>query len=499
MEKSRADQAVDVQRWVQAVWVALALLLIARLVTMAWIPLMDTTEARYGEIGRKMVTLGDWITPWHEMGVPFWGKPVLSFWLTAASFKLLGIHEFAARLPHLMCSLGAMLCVWNVVRRHGPAVATIAAALMGGSLLFFLGGAAVMTDEAMVLGITMATCSTWLAMASDDEAQRHRHRWLAFVGAAIGVMAKGPLTLVLIGTPLFLWALWCGRWRALWQALPWIRGLLLMAALTVPWFWLAERKTPGFIEYFIVGEHFHRFVTPGWSGDLYGNAHHHVKGTIWAYAAGALAPWTLLVPLLWIWQRWKGSPQRPAEVPALSSEPASVPWRLTLREERRLALLWGLVPLVFFTASSNIIWTYVLPAIPGLAWWVAGWMGRAPQQGLRWSLAGVVLSTVLLGVGVVVAKNVGRYDRGSAQGLVRAQPPSRGSCRSRSWSFWEGGPSRPTTTRQDAPCGLTIFRRWLRSGPLRDAVWHCTKRTVQPLSAPGCRCRKTWVFIMSDS
>lgn len=422
------------QSLLRAIWLVIGVLLLTRLALIAWIPLMDTTEGRYGEIGRKMVATGDWITPWHEHGVPFLGKPPLSFWITALSFKLLGIHEFAARLPHLLCSVATVACVWNAARAQGAAVAAIASALMAASLLFYMGGAAVMTDPALVLGITVATCSTWLAMASDDAAQRARHRWLAFVGVAIGILAKGPLTLVLIGTPVFLWVLWCGRWTALWQALPWARGLALTAALVLPWFVLAEQKTPGFIEYFIVGEHFHRFVTPGWDGDLYGNAHHRPKGMIWAYAAGALVPWTALVPLLWVWRRRSagregGQGTQPVvrstdstgmNAAGVAATGSTGPWALTRREQARLAMLWGLVPLLFFTVSSNIIWTYVMPAIPGLAWWGALWMGDRPVQGLRWALAGAVLAAVTMVGGAWVAEHKGRYARGSAKWLVQA-------------------------------------------------------------------------------
>src|SRR5690606_22195895 len=76
--------------------------LIARLATMAALPLMDTTEARYALSALKMAAMGDWVTPWADDGVPFWGKPPLSFWLTAASFRLFGVSEFTARLPHFI-------------------------------------------------------------------------------------------------------------------------------------------------------------------------------------------------------------------------------------------------------------------------------------------------------------------------------------------------------------------------------------------------------------
>ena len=63
------------------------------------LPLMDKTEARYGEVARLMAETGNWIVPQIDYGVPFWAKPPLSTWLSAASVKLLGTSEFALRLP----------------------------------------------------------------------------------------------------------------------------------------------------------------------------------------------------------------------------------------------------------------------------------------------------------------------------------------------------------------------------------------------------------------
>lgn len=401
------------RRWLRVLWSMVLLLLATRLVTMAWIPLMDTTEGRYGEIGRKMATLDDWITPWHDHGVPFWGKPPLSFWLTAGSFKLLAFNEFTARLPHFLCGVLTAMCVWNAARVRASDEGAITVAILAGALLFHVSTGAVMTDPAMVLGTTMAQCSVWLALAGQTAAQRARHGWLAFIGGAIGVLAKGPLALILIGAPLFLWMLWCSRWRTVWQALPWVRGSLLMASLVLPWFVLAELKTPGFINYFIVGEHFHRFVTPGWGGDLYGNAHERPKGTIWLYAFGAMLPWTVLLPLLAV-RRW----MRKTQADHQSTFQALGPWRIEDRETERLVALQALAPLLFFTASSNIIWTYVLPAMPALAWWAARWLGRQSLQGLRWTALGTLATWVALTSGLLVAEKNERFERGSGRSMV---------------------------------------------------------------------------------
>jgi 4-amino-4-deoxy-L-arabinose transferase-like glycosyltransferase len=91
---------------VKSVLWLLASVLLARLALSALIPFMDTTEPRYAEIARIMAQSNDWITPWFNNGVPFWGKPPLSFWAQALSFKLFGVNEFAGRLPSWLANLG---------------------------------------------------------------------------------------------------------------------------------------------------------------------------------------------------------------------------------------------------------------------------------------------------------------------------------------------------------------------------------------------------------
>lgn len=335
----------------------LGLVLLSRLGLSALVPFMDTTEPRYAEIARLMAVSGDWITPWFREGVPFWGKPPLSFWAQALSFRWLGISEFAGRLPSWLANLAIVILVMRTraafLPDSGSALfshETVWAALIYSTMLLgFLSAGTVMTDSFLALGTTLALGSVLIRLQGGNATWG----WLLFVGLAIGLLAKGPLTLVLTGVPIAAWVIVHQQWRALRQNFPWIRGTGLMLALTVPWYVLAEIKTPGFLDYFIVGEHFKRFLISDWNGDLYGNAHEFPRGTIWIHLILASFPWGLIGAVACIRRYHRGS--------RLLHH-----WQGTQKGITGLVLMSALTPAVFFSLSGNILWTYVLPGLPFL-------------------------------------------------------------------------------------------------------------------------------------
>lgn len=394
--------SIALRRWLWAVLIALGLL---RFFSLDLYPLADTTEARYGEIARLMAVSGDWITPQISAGVPFWGKPPLSTWLAAAAMKLFGINEFAARLPSFLLSLLVMALVWSLAaRQHGRASALAAAVVLASSALFFVASGAVMTDPALLFGTTLCMVAFRQAFTLPGRAGL-AWGYAFFVGLAVGLLAKGPVALILTGLPLVVWLLHQRRWRETWQRLPWLSGLVLTAALSVPWYFLAELKTPGFLEYFLIGEHWQRFIEPGWQGDLYGGGHLRPRGTIWLYWLECALPWSLILPLRLFSREGR---RRLKEQP---------PWR----DERQVYLLaWALTPLLFFSAARNILPTYVLTGLPAFALLAGEWLyGKDHSQAaLRLGSAGMLLliGTILT---VVVGLGIGPAER-SQKNLVAA-------------------------------------------------------------------------------
>ncbi|PPK53258.1 ArnT family glycosyltransferase [Marinobacter persicus] len=365
----------------------LAFVLVVRLGLTALLPFADTTEPRYAEIARIMAETGDWITPWFDYGVPFWGKPPLSFWTQALSFKLFGVNEFAGRLPSWLANVGIVYLVYATTRwlhaSPGSDSARItglwAAIIYSTMALGFVSAGTVMTDSFLALATTLVIASLVIRLQGGTPLWG----WLFFIGLALGLLAKGPLVLVLTGLPVFVWVALNRQWHTLWQTLPWVRGTALMLLIALPWYILAELKTPGFFDYFIIGEHFKRFLVSGWEGDLYGSAHDRARGTIWLYLVQASFPWGLIAAATWAWS-------------LLGKQSSDDIWHTQYPGLTTMLIAAALTPAVFFTFSGNVLWTYILPGLPFLAILTAGLLQRNGKPSLtKFALASSLAIPIL--------------------------------------------------------------------------------------------------------
>lgn len=325
--------------------------LILRLVLMASFPLLDTSEPRYAEIARIMAQSGDWITPWFEPGVPFWGKPPLAFWMSALSLKLFGDSDFAVRLPSFLATLATMYLIHrHASRQFNRQTADWAMLVYLTSALPFLAAGAMLTDAFLTLSMTLSLVAFSMHRAGSGAAWGY----LFFIGLALGMLSKGPLAPVLVVAVIGLWMVAVKAPLSSLRTLPWATGILSFLALTAPWYVLAELKTPGFLRYFIIGEHLSRFLDPGWQGDLYGSAHQRVHGSIWLDWFLATFPWGLVAG----WHLVRAGCSRKSQLAATVKDVSP----LTV-----FLVLWALITPLFFTFSGNILWTYVQPSLPAFA------------------------------------------------------------------------------------------------------------------------------------
>ena len=295
------------------------------------IGLIGPDEPRYAEIAREMLQTGDYITP-RLHGSPWFEKPVLMYWIAALGYKLFGFNEAAARFPS---ALGATLCVffiyWCGRKLWNRATGFIAALILATSIGCFAFGRAASMDMPLTACLTLAL--VFFLIALNDSTPRRRLWFYAFYAAlGFGVLAKGPIALVLPVLSLSGFVLLRGTWDE-WKA--WYpHGLLVTALVAGPWFVLCTMVNGwSFVGTFFLTHNIERFTTP-----IFG----HERPVYFFLPVLLLLtfPWTFLL------------------LSAL---------RRTFGRNEYLLLWWAIVPFVFFSLSRSKLPGYILPMVPPIA------------------------------------------------------------------------------------------------------------------------------------
>jgi 4-amino-4-deoxy-L-arabinose transferase-like glycosyltransferase len=332
--------------------------------------LANPDEGRYSEIAREMAESGDWITP-RLNGLKYFEKPPLQYWATAASFRLFGTGEFAARAYTTACGLAVLLLVAFTARRLGtPEHALAAAMVLAASPYFVAMGAAVTLDMGLTLWTTLTFCAYLLA-EHPSTGPRGRKRWLlvAWAAMALAVLSKGLVGIVFPAAAIVLHAFWAGGWRRL-LALEWGWGSALFFAIAAPWFVVVSLENPEFARFFFIHEHFERFLT---------TSHHRVE------------PWWYFIPIFIL-----------GFLPWMFAIPGAIAHALEsergLRGFRPLtfALLWSAFVVAFFSASGSKLPMYVLPAFPAFALVLGRYLAEAPTR----RLAVLAFPVMLVAIGL---------------------------------------------------------------------------------------------------
>src|SRR5271168_5335371 len=75
--------------------------------------LLDDVDSVYIQIAREMLARHDFVTPTID-GIRFFDKPPLMYWLAAGSMAVFGEHDWAARLPLALLTLGLLLATYGL-------------------------------------------------------------------------------------------------------------------------------------------------------------------------------------------------------------------------------------------------------------------------------------------------------------------------------------------------------------------------------------------------
>jgi 4-amino-4-deoxy-L-arabinose transferase-like glycosyltransferase len=348
--------------------------------------LWDIDEGNNSTAAREMRDSGSAIVPTfdYQMRVD---KPALLYWLQLAAYSAFGVNEFSARLPSAFAALAAVLLTYELGRKSFGAVAGLLAGVMLSSATLFCASAHFANPDALLDACTLlALFLFWYGY------RRVGPLPFGTVGAVagLGMLAKGPVALVLPAAVAILFLAWQRELRRL--ADPRLaRGVLTFALVAAPWYtWVGIETKGEWLKGFFWTHNIQRFLKGLFGGGAPMENH---GGPLYYYVIALLigfAPWSVFFgPAAWNAYRPRGARERSAI---------------------RFLLCWAGVFVLFFSLSGTKLPNYILPAYPAVALLTAraidSWR-RGVETVPGWltsvSLASLALIGVGVGVGLLVA------------------------------------------------------------------------------------------------
>src|SRR5262249_17582192 len=162
-------------------------------------PLQEPEEVRYAEIPRQMLETGAWAGPVLH-GQPYLDKPPVLYWFVLLSYRVCGVHDWAARLvPGLAGALTVLVTYWWGRRTLGARTAFLGALALCLSARFVYLGRLLTMNGLLCLWVVTALAAAHVAICGP------RLRWrcwlLAAVACGFGLLTKGPVALALTVVP----------------------------------------------------------------------------------------------------------------------------------------------------------------------------------------------------------------------------------------------------------------------------------------------------------
>jgi 4-amino-4-deoxy-L-arabinose transferase len=329
-------------------------------------PLYTPDETRYGQIPYEMIQTGNWAAP-HLVGLRYFEKPPMGYWLNAISIELFGKNNFAVRLPSALSAGLSAWFVWLLLIRLGFSritAITSAAVYLSMAEVLIVGSIAVL-DTPFSFFLTGGMSLFYLALK--DPVRRRERFYLVSSGLFFGMafLTKGFLAMVLPGLVILGYAIWQKEFsiikKSLWAAAAGIITIL-------PWSIIIQIREPDFWHFFFWHEHIRRFMEP--------NAQHMEPFYYFLMYMPVFAfPWLAYIP---------------ASISGLKQ-------RATNPDLIRYLILWIVLLFLFFSVSKGKLATYVLPIFAPLAAYItAGIIEYLKSGKTRLFILGALINTLTL-------------------------------------------------------------------------------------------------------
>ena len=242
-------------------WIVLAGIFLAVLIGHQSLEVIDRDEARFAQASKQMLLGGDLITPYFMDEIRA-KKPIAIYWLQSASAAIFGHFDIASyRLPSLLAMLAGLFLTYRLGAQMWPDfrfLPIISVLLLAASPVVVAEAHFAKTDALLLAVILCQQFYLWRLYKHYQLSDRPPVASRLFIGfwlfMAIGILVKGPIAPLIAVTTIVMLCLLDRQVKWL-VHLALIRGMLIVAIITLPWVVAVSYQTDGaFLDIAIRGD-----------------------------------------------------------------------------------------------------------------------------------------------------------------------------------------------------------------------------------------------------
>ena len=161
--------------------------------TGTFVNVMDIDAAQYASMSREMLESGNFLQV-KEHGQDYLDKPPLVFWLSSLSMAIFGATNFAYKLPSFLFALLAVYSTYRFAKVfYSETIARMAALVLASAQALFIITNDCRTDTLLMGSVAFG----FWHLAEGFQRDNWRHFLLGFIGIGFGLLAKGPVALII--------------------------------------------------------------------------------------------------------------------------------------------------------------------------------------------------------------------------------------------------------------------------------------------------------------
>jgi len=227
----------------------LVLYFVVLLLPAFWLDIMETTDARYAEIGREMLRNRDYITPFYN-GIKHFHKPPFTYWMTAFGLDIFGVNGLGARFFLAVFSVMSLIYTraMTFTLTGDRDKADLSVLILSSSLLFLIVSRVISTDIYLTF-FTVAALAHMFEQIYGSKSIRNAILCGIFFG--FGFLTKGPIIFLFTLLPFVFMCFVSREHRRAFGIWDWLAMLLVFVCVALPWYLAVINANEGLLYYFL--------------------------------------------------------------------------------------------------------------------------------------------------------------------------------------------------------------------------------------------------------